>query len=180
MRLDLGDAAPGKKREDGLCDPELQLLARRAASRAPRLPRERMPDERHRNVGGFVERKLERKERQDPMHCPADLVNALAAPRPDRRAHEVHRPHAGALELRFDAEVEIRRVDADEQSTRVARSFFTSARRSARISGRCARTSTNPATDSVSSGNHGSQPAPASAGLRRRRIGPAAAPRVPP
>jgi hypothetical protein len=35
---------------------------------------------------------------------------------PDRRADEVHGGNAGLLELRFQGEVEIRRIDTDEDT----------------------------------------------------------------
>src|SRR3546814_1224985 len=44
----------------------------------------------------------------------SDLFRALLAPRPHRRADVVHRAHAALLEPFFHAQVEVRRVDADE------------------------------------------------------------------
>ena len=95
---------------------ELQLLARFAPrAQHRRLRRERMTDEGDRNPGRLVERRLERKQREHPMHRTPDPVHTLAAPRPDRRTDEMQAAHAGALQSCLEAEVEVRGVDSDEQ-----------------------------------------------------------------
>jgi len=67
------------------------------------------------NARGAVDRRLEREQGEHAIDGRRDRLHALAAPRPHRRAHEVDRADAAALELRLQAKVEVRRVDADEQ-----------------------------------------------------------------
>ena len=62
---------------------------------------------------------LERKQYQHVRNRLADLVDALIAPRPDRRTDEVHRGRAGLAQLMLQAQVEIRRVDANEHGRRL-------------------------------------------------------------
>ena len=63
---------------------------------------------------------LERKQYQHVRNRLADLVDALIAPRPDRRTDEVHRGRAGLAQLMLQAQVEIRRVDANEHGRRLS------------------------------------------------------------
>ncbi len=106
---------PGSSANTGCATPSFSCSrASRREPRRGRVLRERMADERHRHAGFLVDRRLERKQREHPVDRAPDLAHALAPPRPHRRAHEMHGAHARALELRFEAEVEIRRVDADE------------------------------------------------------------------
>ena len=106
---------PGSSANTGSAAPSLSCARVSRRDRVVRRGlRERMADERHRHAGGLVDRRLERKQRQHPVDAAADLRDALAAPRPHRRAHEMDRAHAAALELALEAEVEVRRVDADE------------------------------------------------------------------
>src|SRR3569833_908086 len=59
---------------------------------------------------------LERKAHQHVRHRLPDAMNPFGSPCPDRRADEMHSGDAGLLELRFQREIEVRRVDADEHA----------------------------------------------------------------
>src|SRR5207344_2541983 len=50
----------------------------------------------------------------------ADRMDALGAPGPERGAHVMDRGNANSLQLRLDSEVEVRRVDADEEGWTLA------------------------------------------------------------
>ena len=71
----------------------------------------------------------------------------------------MHRPHAGALELRFDAEIELRRVDADEELHARGDELAHELAPQRKNPGQPRQDLDEPATDNFSSGNHGSQPA---------------------
>ncbi len=63
----------------------------------------------------FVERGLEREQREHPAGRTADGAQPLRAPRPHRRAHEMDGTDAPPLQAPLEPEIEIGRVDADEQ-----------------------------------------------------------------
>lgn len=58
---------------------------------------------------------------QNLIHCPADGLDATTAPRPDRRADEMDGADPAALQTRFEIQVEVRRVDPDEQVRRIGK-----------------------------------------------------------
>src|SRR3546814_12957373 len=58
--------------------------------------------------------RLHREQAQHAVGAAPDLRRPRFAPGPDRRTHVVHGAHAATLEPALQAEVEIRRIDADE------------------------------------------------------------------
>ena len=83
-----------------------------------------MADIAHRHAGGLIERLLERIHHQDAVDRARNAPHAPAAPGPDRGAHIVDGGDAGVLELAFEPEVEIGRIDADEEIRPVAQHAF--------------------------------------------------------
>ena len=75
----------------------------------------RMADESRGNAGFFIDRRFKRKHRQHVTDGFLDLVDALAAPRPDRWTHIVNRRNAGALEPFLECQIEIRCIDSDKK-----------------------------------------------------------------
>src|SRR5690349_16780461 len=73
-----------------------------------------MPDVGDRYACGLVERRLERKQREHAVDRAPDRAQPLAPPRPHGRTHEMDGADAPALEPPLEAEIEVRRVDADE------------------------------------------------------------------
>ena len=61
-----------------------------------------------------VQLDLEGEQHQHMRDRAADLVDALEAPGPDRRADEMHGGNAGGAQLFFQAQVEVRRIDPHE------------------------------------------------------------------
>src|SRR3569623_2767194 len=61
-----------------------------------------------------VDRRLHRKQAEYEVGAAPELLCALLAPGPYRRADVVHGTQAGRLELAFEPEVEVGRVAADE------------------------------------------------------------------
>ena len=59
--------------------------------------------------------RLERKQAQHEISRRFQARQLARAPGPERGADEVHGFHAGGFQARFQREVEIRRVDADER-----------------------------------------------------------------
>ena len=92
--------AARQQREDRPGELELQQLARLApGGRVARHPAASgWPTKVTLMPASVVERRLERKQRQQTIGRARDGADALAPPRPDRRADIVHRAHAVALE----------------------------------------------------------------------------------
>ena len=57
---------------------------------------------------------LKRKNAEHMVHAALDFFDAVCPPRPDGRADEVNRLDALGLECRLQIEVEVRRVDTNE------------------------------------------------------------------
>ena len=116
VQLQLAHAASGKQRHRHRRGAQAQLCARLAPVGLQRhRVGERMAHEAHRDAGLLVQRLLEGVHDQHAVDGLADGMDALRAPGPDRRAHVMHRRNARGLELPLQAEIEVRRVDADEQ-----------------------------------------------------------------
>jgi hypothetical protein len=62
----------------------------------------------------LVDRLLEGEDGEHVVDGALDLVDALAPPRPDGRAHVVHGADALRAQLRLEGEVEVGRVHTDE------------------------------------------------------------------
>jgi hypothetical protein len=139
VHVELRRPAAREQREHRLRQAELEL----ATGFAPRcehrgVARERMSDKGHRHAGGLVDRRLERKEREHPVDRATDPADAAAPPSPHRRRDQMHGTRAGPLELRFEPEIEIGRVDADKHANALGESLRTRARRNASSAGSCA------------------------------------------
>src|SRR5262249_55730444 len=80
---------------------------------------QRMADKFDIHAHTLVKRGLKRQNCKDLAHGALDLADALAAPQPYGRAHVVHRRNAARLEARFEPEVEVWRIDADEKVRRL-------------------------------------------------------------
>ncbi len=78
-----------------------------------------MPHVSDRNAFLAVNLFLEREQHKHVRYRLADLVDALVAPGPDRRPHEMDGRRAGLAQLMLQAQVEIRRVDPDEDFGRL-------------------------------------------------------------
>ena len=85
---------------------------------------ERMPDIIHRHTGLPVQLRLMREQHQHVRYRALDFVDALAAPRPDRRADVVDGGNAVLFENELQIEVEVRRVHRDEQVRAVGQEIF--------------------------------------------------------
>jgi hypothetical protein len=68
-----------------------------------------------RNPVALVEGGLEGEQAEHQVGRPADLADPLAAPGPNRGADVVHRADARPAQLDLQPQVEVRRIDADEQ-----------------------------------------------------------------
>jgi glucose/arabinose dehydrogenase len=77
--------------------------------------RQGMAHVRDRHACLAVERLLEREHDEDMAHRARDLANAPPAPGPDRGADVVDGGNSSVLEAPLQAEVEARRIDADEE-----------------------------------------------------------------
>src|SRR3989338_5372651 len=75
----------------------------------------RMADVIDRDAGFLIELGFMREQREHVRYGALDLVDTLAAPRPDRRADVMDGGDAACLEREFQIEIEIRRVHRDEQ-----------------------------------------------------------------
>ena len=73
-----------------------------------------MADVGGRNAGVVIDLLFERKDQQHAINRACDLLDALAAPGPDRRADEVNRAHALPAQLLLEPQVEVRCVDTDK------------------------------------------------------------------
>ena len=154
---------PGSSANTGCATPSFSCVARLAPRRERRrVLRQRMADEGDRDAGRLVERRLERKQREHPV----DARGRSSSARSRRHAQTdgltkwiVRTPRA--LQLALEAEVEIRRVDADEQ--RHALGEQPAPRAARRIASELAAGAPAPrrsrAPTSFSSGYQASQPA---------------------
>ena len=139
------------------------------AERAPRalaidlqrnLIRQRMPDELRAHAVLAVELRLERQQAQHEVHDCADGAHAPLPPGPHLRTHVLNRAQALVLQLLREPQIEVRRVDADEDvrppraGTRAQRS---PRRRSSR--GRCVQHFDEPHDRELVRGAQASQPA---------------------
>jgi len=75
---------------------------------------QRVADIAHRNTLLLVKSRLERKQGQHAGNRCANLVNTRATPGPDRWADVMDAPNTVPLELSFENQIEIRRVNADK------------------------------------------------------------------
>ena len=96
-----------------------RIEAMAAQERLARLGRrrqleQRMPDERHRHARRFVERRLERKDHQHAIGDALHRLQPAAAPGPELRADVVHDGHAALVQRARGKEIEIGKVDRDE------------------------------------------------------------------
>ena len=105
-------AAGASSGRDGI---EAKLPARAGAIGFERhLVGERMADEARIDTMAGVDRWLHREQAQHAVGAAADLLGALLAPRPHRRADVVHGAQTALAQPFLHAEVEVGRVDADE------------------------------------------------------------------
>ena len=113
--VQLVPAAARQQRDDGAARIESnageELFARR---RRGRDVEQRMPDPLHRNAGILVDLFFERKNHQDPIDEPLHGLHASRAPRPELRADVVHDGDAELPERAAESEVEVGKVDRDE------------------------------------------------------------------
>ena len=75
---------------------------------------ERVPDVIHGYAGRAVQFGLVREQREHVRHGALDLVDALAAPCPDRRADVMDGRDAALLEGELQVEIEVRRIHRDK------------------------------------------------------------------
>src|SRR5207302_244048 len=117
VHLQLPDATARKQRDDGIGARQAQALPRLAAGvRAGRLLCQRMADVRDLEIGAPIALRLEGKEREQTIDATRDLRDALGAPCPNGGAHQMQRTHPRTTQATREAQVEIRRIDADEQA----------------------------------------------------------------
>jgi hypothetical protein len=81
---------------------------------------QRMPDELDRHTGALVDLRLEREDRQHQRREAAHRGQPSLAPRPQLRRDVVDHRHAGGVQRRGEAEVEVGKVDRDEDVGRIA------------------------------------------------------------
>ena len=81
---------------------------------------QRVPDELDGHGGSLVDLRLEREDRQDQRHEAAHRVQPSFAPGPQLRRDVVDHRHAGGVQRRAEAEVEVGKVDRDEDVGRMA------------------------------------------------------------
>ena len=75
---------------------------------------ERMPDEFHGHAFPSIQLLFERKDHQHPADEPLHRLHAAGAPRPELRADVVDHRNAETMERCHQAEVEVGKVDRDE------------------------------------------------------------------
>ncbi len=101
--------------DDGPRVRQSERAPRRGAVRFERqLVGERMADEDRAQACGVVHAALERQQAQHEVEEARHARRAPAPPGPDLRAHVLHRPQARRMQRRREAEVELGRVDPDE------------------------------------------------------------------
>ena len=106
---------PGSTASTGASSRQSERGARRGAIGIQRhRVGERMADEARIDAMPRIDRRLHRKQAEHAVGARADRARAFLAPGPDRRADVMHRADARVLEPAFEAEVEVGRVDADE------------------------------------------------------------------
>ena len=117
---DLRAPAARQHRDDRAAFGEPQFAARTERIRLDRdFVGERMADVSRRDARLFHQRDFERKHAQHVIDGLHDLLDAPAAPRPDRRTHEMHGRNARVAQRMFEPEIEIGRIDADEHRRRL-------------------------------------------------------------
>ena len=113
--FELASAATGQQREGRIIARQGQLFTHFLTAGLERDDvSQRMSDIADRNTRLLIQRRLHRKQGQHALDGPPDLLDPSAAPGPDRRADIMHGRHAGLLQRSLEAEVEIRRIDTDE------------------------------------------------------------------
>ena len=106
---------PGSTATTGPESGKSERAPRRSAVRFERqLVGERVADEDRAQAGGVVDAALERQQAQHEVEEARHARRAPAPPGPDLRAHVLHRPQARGMQRGREAEVELGRVDADE------------------------------------------------------------------
>ena len=111
---DFTAAATGQQRDDRRFQGKPQCPPCRAAVDFERNRiGQRMTDEMHRNLMFGVETRLEGEQREHQVAGIANLEHPLLPPGPHRRADVVHGTNPGTTQPELQAEVEVRRIDAD-------------------------------------------------------------------
>jgi len=113
-------AATGQQRYHGLARTDLELLSRcRSIGGFGQHVGQRMSDICRRHADLIVDRGFERKQAQHLGGRPCHLVDALAAPRPERWADVVHSGNATPTQGFFQSQIEVGCVDTNEQVWRI-------------------------------------------------------------
>ena len=99
-------AAPGRKAQLNACLRFVRIHRNHVG--------QRVADIGHGQPLFLVEGRLERENGEQVRHGAHDAPCAPAAPGPDRRTDVLDRGNAGVLQLAFEVEIEIGRIDADE------------------------------------------------------------------
>ena len=111
----LARPAAGQHRDDAAC---IRQAERAPCGRRVRLERklvgERVPDEDRAQARRVVHAALERQQAQHQVEEARHARRAPAPPGPDLRTHVLHRPQSRRVQRGREPEVELRRVDADE------------------------------------------------------------------
>ena len=144
ISVDLRAPAARQHRDDRAAFGEPEFAARAGVSRLERdFVGERMADIGRRDARLFHQRGFEREHAQHVIDGLRDLLDAPAAPRPDRRATKCTVGMPALAQRLLEPEVEVGRVDADEHRRAARPAVAASASlRMPRISGMCRSAST--------------------------------------
>ena len=113
--VQLGLPASGQQGKDRLLRRNVEQAARRIAAVFERQHiGQRMADVAHRDAFFLVETGLKREEREHTRDRRADLLDALAAPGPDRWTDVMNARNSALLERFFERQIDVGRIDADE------------------------------------------------------------------
>jgi hypothetical protein len=124
--LDLSEPAAGQQRDDAALRVDAKGGARGGAVDLQRnLVGERMTDEARLHGVARVEIDLEGQQAQHQIHRSGDVPDPALTPRPHLRADVLHGAQAALLEPAREAQIEFRRIDADEGERLPGQDFTT-------------------------------------------------------
>ena len=83
-----------------------------------------MADELHGDAVRLVKILLEGKQHQHQIHRTANPPDPPGPPGPNLRAHIVHGAHPGGAQTFFQGEIELGRIDPDEEIRRAGEEMF--------------------------------------------------------
>ena len=114
-----GPAARQQGDDRGLCGQPQIAPGLRPVRHTGQFLNHRMADKAGVHVQRAIQRGLEGKQAQQAIDGPRDLVHTPRTPGPDRGADQVRGAHTGIAQAPRQSQIEVRRVDAEQQRRRV-------------------------------------------------------------